>query len=79
MNTTKLLTIGLLGAAAFAVGAFVGLAIPSTRYEGELMGETRNDLLRKAQDTGATLLDKTKNIVDEAAQQASKHNQPIIH
>jgi len=69
----------VLGAAAFAVGAFVGLAIPSTRYEGELMGETRNDLLRKAQDTGATLLDKTKNIVDEAAQQASKHNQPIIH
>jgi hypothetical protein len=69
----------VLGAAAFAVGAVVGLAIPSTRYEGELMGETRDELLRKAQDTGSTLLNKTKHIVDEATQTISKNTEAIIH
>jgi hypothetical protein len=69
----------IIGAAAFAVGAAVGLAIPSTRYEGELMGETRDDLVRKAQTTGSTILDKTKQIVDEAAQNVSKNTQSIIH
>ncbi|HEY2866881.1 MAG TPA: DUF3618 domain-containing protein [Pyrinomonadaceae bacterium] len=69
----------VLGAAAFAVGAVVGLAIPSTDYEGELMGDTRDELLRKAQNTGSTLIDKTKHLVDDAAQNISKSTQPIIH
>ena len=68
-----------VGAAAFAFGAVVGLAIPSTRYEGELMGSARDELFRKAQDTGSTLLDKTKRIVDEAATKVSHETQPIIH
>jgi ElaB/YqjD/DUF883 family membrane-anchored ribosome-binding protein len=69
----------VLGAAAFAVGAVVGLAIPSTDYEGELMGDTRDELLRKAQNTGSALLDKTKHLVDDAAQNISKSTRPIIH
>lgn len=68
-----------VGAAAFAIGAVVGLAIPSTRYEGELMGETRDELLRKAQDKGSMLLDKTRNLVDEAANTVSKESRSIIH
>ncbi|HYJ91256.1 MAG TPA: DUF3618 domain-containing protein [Pyrinomonadaceae bacterium] len=69
----------VLGAAAFAVGAVVGLAIPSTNYEGELMGETRDEFLRKAQNAGSTMLDKTKHLVDEAAQKVTKNTQAIIH
>jgi len=68
-----------VGAAAFAIGAVVGLAIPSSRYEGELMGETRDDLLRKAQDKGSMLLDKTRHLVDEAANTVSKESSSIIH
>ena len=37
----------VLGAAAFAVGTVVGLAIPSTDYEGELMGDTRDELFER--------------------------------
>src|SRR6185503_16580897 len=66
-----------VGAAAFALGAVVGLAIPSTRYEGEMLGEARNDLLRKAQDKGSMLLDKTRHIVDEAANTVSKESRSI--
>lgn len=68
-----------VGAAAFALGAVVGLAIPSTRYEGELMGETRDQLLKKAQDKGSMLLDKTRNLVDEAASSVQKESRSIIH
>jgi ElaB/YqjD/DUF883 family membrane-anchored ribosome-binding protein len=68
-----------VGAVAFAVGAAVGLAIPSTRYEGALMGETRDQLLRKAQDKGSMLLDKTRHFVDEATSKLSSEEQPIIH
>ena len=68
-----------VGAAAFAIGAVVGLAIPSTRYEGELMGETRDELLRKAQDQGSMLLDKTRHMIDEAANTVSKESSSIIH
>lgn len=68
-----------VGAAAFALGAVVGLAIPATRYEGELMGEARDELLKKAQDKGSMLLDKTRNLVDEAANTVSKESRSIIH
>jgi ElaB/YqjD/DUF883 family membrane-anchored ribosome-binding protein len=68
-----------VGAAAFALGAVVGLAIPATRYEGELMGEARDQLLKKAQNQGSMLLDKTRNLVDEAANTVSKEGRSIIH
>jgi ElaB/YqjD/DUF883 family membrane-anchored ribosome-binding protein len=68
-----------VGAAAFALGAVVGLAIPSSRYEGELMGETRDEILKKAQDKGSMILEKTRHLVDEAADTVSKESRSIIH
>lgn len=55
-----------LGAAALGLGAAIGLAIPSSRYEGELMGETRNELFDKAQNVASGLLDKTKRAIADA-------------
>ena len=55
-----------IGAVALIAGAAVGLAIPSTRYEGELMGEARVNLLSKAQDTAGDLVDKAKQVASEA-------------
>lgn len=57
-----------LGAVALALGAAVGMAIPSTSYEGELMGETRDELFQKAQEKAAGLLEKTKSVVADAGQ-----------
>ncbi len=56
-----------VGAVALALGAAVGLAIPATRYEGKLMGQARQDLLNKAQDTASSLLHETKQSVGEAS------------
>lgn len=50
-----------LGAVALAVGAAVGFAIPSTRYEGQLMGEARENLMLRAQDAAGSLVEKVGN------------------
>ncbi|MEO6051399.1 MAG: DUF3618 domain-containing protein [Pyrinomonadaceae bacterium] len=55
-----------VGAVALALGAAVGMAIPSTKYEGEWMGNARQELVDKAQTTAADLIDKTKEAVTDA-------------
>lgn len=57
-----------VGAIALAVGAAIGLAIPSTRYENEMMGETRDRLMEQAQTTANEYIDKAKNVAQEAGQ-----------
>lgn len=55
-----------VGAVALALGAAVGMALPSTRVEGQLMGEHKQQLLQKAQDTAGELVDKVKQVATEA-------------
>jgi len=62
-----------VGAAALAVGAAVGMAIPASRYEGQLLGEKRDDFLKKAQTTAAGLLDKTKKAIADTDRPATPH------
>ena len=57
-----------VGAVALAVGAAVGFAIPSTRYEGKLMGDARENLMNRAQEAAGTLVDKAKQVANEAGQ-----------
>jgi ElaB/YqjD/DUF883 family membrane-anchored ribosome-binding protein len=55
-----------VGAVALALGAAVGMALPSTRVEGQLMGEHKQQLLQKAQDTAGELVDRVKQVATEA-------------
>ena len=57
-----------LGALAVAVGAAVGFALPSTNYEGRLMGEARENLMHRAQEAAGSLVDKAKHVAAEAGQ-----------
>lgn len=57
-----------VGAVALALGAAVGFAIPSTRYEGELMGEARENLMQKAQDSAGLLVERVKEVASEAGE-----------
>lgn len=55
-----------VGAVALAVGAAIGLAIPATRYESEVMGEYSQQLLDKAQNAAGDLVDRVKEVAAEA-------------
>ncbi len=61
-----------VGAVALAIGAAVGFSIPSTNYEGELMGETRQNLVQKVQDTAGGLIDKAKDVAQNVASEAGQ-------
>ena len=55
-----------VGAVALAVGAAIGLAIPATRYESEVMGEYSQQLLDRAQNAAGDLVDRVKEVAAEA-------------
>lgn len=57
-----------VGAVALAVGAAIGFAIPSTRYEGDLMGSASQNLIQKAQDSAGGLIDRVKQAASEAGE-----------
>ena len=62
----------VVAGAALAAGALVGLSIPSTDVERQMMGEASGNVLQKAADTAQ---DVTQN-VGETAQQAMQEATP---
>lgn len=61
-----------IGAVALAAGAAIGMALPSTRYEGELMGEARVQLLNKVSDTATEFVDKAKQAAGEVGKSVTE-------
>ena len=57
-----------VGAVALALGAAVGLSIPSTRVENHLMGEARENLMYKASETAREAIDKVQQVAGEVKQ-----------
>ncbi len=58
-----------VGAVALAVGAAVGLSIPSSSFESNLMGETRDNLVGQATDQVSNFIGKAENTVQEKIEQ----------
>ncbi|HSL69655.1 MAG TPA: DUF3618 domain-containing protein [Longimicrobiales bacterium] len=52
-------------AVALAAGAMAGMAIPGTRREDELLGETRDALIGRARETGREKLEAAKTVAQE--------------
>ena len=54
----------LLGAAGLVLGAALGAVLPNTRYENELLGDTRDDLTRGVKDFGREQYEKAQRVVE---------------
>jgi ElaB/YqjD/DUF883 family membrane-anchored ribosome-binding protein len=61
----------VVGAVAAAVGVAIGLAVPETERENELMGETRDNLLERAQGAAQSAVQKAKQVAGDAAAQVA--------
>jgi hypothetical protein len=61
-----------VGLAALAVGALAGVALPATRREDRLLGETRDDFLLTAREAGRNALDKSKEAAREAVERVKE-------
>jgi len=62
-----------VGAVAVAAGTAVGLALPSTRFESEYIGETSERLVDKAEEMARGAIDKVQ---DAAKQMTQPENKP---
>jgi ElaB/YqjD/DUF883 family membrane-anchored ribosome-binding protein len=64
-----------LGVVALALGGLVGLAIPETPQEHQLMGDTRDSLVGKARDAAQDTLQKAQSVAQEAVDAAKQEAQ----
>ena len=55
-----------LGIAALAAGALVGLSLPTTRVEGQYMGEARDRLVDQAKSVAHDAAEKVQRVAEEA-------------
>ena len=65
-----------IGAVAVAVGAAVGLALPSTTFEREYIGETSEMLVDKAEEAARGALDKVEIVAKKVGMEQTNENQP---
>ncbi|MGI8914021.1 MAG: DUF3618 domain-containing protein [Chloroflexota bacterium] len=56
-----------VGAIALAVGVAIGLAAPSTDLENQVMGEARDSVVQKAQDTAQETMHKVQHVAEQTA------------
>jgi ElaB/YqjD/DUF883 family membrane-anchored ribosome-binding protein len=64
----------MVGAAAIALGAAVGLALPETERENEWMGESRENVVERAQDVARGAVDKVKDAASKTVGDAITGN-----
>lgn len=60
-----------IGAVALAIGTAVGLSLPATPVENRVMGEARDSLVEKVQETASETIDKVQSVAQEATSAAS--------
>jgi hypothetical protein len=60
-----------VGAIGFIIGAAAAAALPSTRFENEYFGETRDDFLREAEETGRDMVNRAREVASTAASAAT--------
>lgn len=61
-----------VGAAVLATGAAVGLALPTSRVEGEYLGEARDQLMDKAETVARDTVEKVKRVAGEAGREVQQ-------
>lgn len=61
-----------VGAIALAVGTAVGLALPQTERENQLMGEARDSLIDRAQEVAQDTMEKVQRVASEVTQDTTQ-------
>ena len=68
-----------VGAMALAIGAAVGMMVPETRQEHELMGEARDRFVDRAQDMAQDAGEKVQQVVDKVSSTAQEEAQRAVN
>lgn len=68
----------MLGSMALLIGAALGAALPRTRSEDEMMGETRDELMHRARAAGEDTMEKAKTVASRTAEAARESGQEAL-
>jgi hypothetical protein len=60
-----------VGAVALAIGAAVGLAVPVTRRENQLMGEARDRLVDQVQASAGEAVETAQRVASQAVEEVT--------
>lgn len=66
------------GAVALAVGAAIGLVLPSTRRENQLMGETRDQVMHSAQTVAEDVAQRAQHVAEEVAPKLQNTAEKVV-
>jgi hypothetical protein len=69
----------VLGAVALAMGTAVGLSLPRTHREDELMGEARDHLMQKAQAATGDAAHAVQQLTAKTAESATGALKDAVH
>lgn len=61
-----------VGIAGVAIGAAIGMMLPETQQEHQIMGPARDNLMDKAQEAAQTTVDKVQRVASEAQNAAQR-------
>jgi hypothetical protein len=61
----------IVGCAAMAVGATIGLALPETERENEWLGDTKESLVERAQDVARNTANQVRKAAGDIAGQVA--------
>jgi uncharacterized protein YjbJ (UPF0337 family) len=62
----------MIGAAALALGAAIGMTLPSTPQEDQLLGQARDNFMQKAQEQAKDTVDKVQQVAQKAGDAAKE-------
>jgi ElaB/YqjD/DUF883 family membrane-anchored ribosome-binding protein len=66
------------GAAALIAGIAIGLALPATRQERQLLGDVRDQVMDKAQNMVSSITDEAKQVVEEVKPRLEQTAQKVV-
>jgi gas vesicle protein len=66
------------GAAALVAGALLAMALPETRAENQMMGETRDQLMDSAQSVAQDVKQRVQSVVEEKLPEVKQSAQKVV-
>jgi hypothetical protein len=68
----------VVGAAAMALGAAIGLAVPETPQEHQLMGQARDNLMQKAQGMAQDTIERVQHVAERVTERVTEEAQRTV-
>lgn len=68
----------VFGGVALAIGALIGMALPATRRENQMLGPWRDEVMQSAQEVASDVVERAQHVVEEVRPQLEQTAQKVV-